>query len=275
MQKFSYHSHTNFAGIFDGRNTAEEMISAAEAFGFEEFGISNHFIYHPTIAKIPFIHPQMFGDLNKLIDVYKRNYEDIDAAAEHHKIKVLKGMEVDFFPSAEWRNSFEKAIKELKPDYIIGATHFIRSADESFMCNIYHLNNLPESITAEEKEELLRNYWLNTESSIKSGYFDFIAHFDYCCQFDLCITEPWNEYKYKVVEALSSTGTACEVNTNGLRRIGRPYPDWWLVEKMIKQDIPLLISDDSHFANHVGSYFAEVEEKLSELGCKNRFSFHK
>ena len=31
MQKFNYHCHTSFKGIFDGRNTIDEMISGAEA----------------------------------------------------------------------------------------------------------------------------------------------------------------------------------------------------------------------------------------------------
>ena len=48
MQKFSYHTHTNILG-FDGKNTAEEMIKKAEEIGFEEIGISNHFIYHPNL----------------------------------------------------------------------------------------------------------------------------------------------------------------------------------------------------------------------------------
>ena len=30
MQKFSYHTHTNALGIFDGRCTAEQMIEQAQ-----------------------------------------------------------------------------------------------------------------------------------------------------------------------------------------------------------------------------------------------------
>ena len=110
MQKFTYHSHTSFKNIFDGQNTAEEMISAYEQKGFTEVGISNHCIYHPTLAKMPFMSPQNFSDINKFIDIYKQSFDWIDEAASHHEIKVRKGLEVDFFPSAEWRKSFEKII---------------------------------------------------------------------------------------------------------------------------------------------------------------------
>ena len=49
MQKFSYHTHTNSFGLFDGRNTVEEMIEGAYRAGYTELGISNHLIYHPNM----------------------------------------------------------------------------------------------------------------------------------------------------------------------------------------------------------------------------------
>ena len=275
MQKFNYHCHTNFKSIFDGKNSADEMIFAAEAKGFHTVGISNHFIFHPSIAKMPYMHSQNFSDVTKLIDIYKENFDEIDKVASRHKIKVLKGMEVDFFPSLSWRKNFEKAITELKPDYIIGATHFIRNSDETFMCGIYFLNTLPSSLTEEDMQDLVSNYWQNVELSVQSGYFDFIAHPDYCCQFNLGCGERWAESKMRIIDALASNSTACEINTGGLRRIGHPFPDWWIVEEMIKQNIPLLISDDAHCTEDVAAYFGEVEEKLTKLNCKNRFSFNK
>lgn len=273
MQKFNYHCHTSFRDIFDGSNTAEEMISAYEEKGFKEVGISNHCICHPTIAKMPFMHAQNFSDKHKLVDLYKESFEYIDKAAENHSIKVYKGLEVDFFPSKEWRNDFEYIMQELKPDYVIGATHFIRSKNEDFMCGIYFLNTLP-SLSKEEMDELLRNYWDNIIQSIESGYFKFIVHPDYCCQFNLSSTPEWDVYKNMVIETLAKTKTACEINTGGLRRIGRPYPDWWMVKEMINKEIPLIISDDAHQVWQTASHFEEVEQKLKEFGCKKRFSLN-
>ena len=34
MQDFNYHCHTSFENIFDGRNTANEMLKAYEEKGF-------------------------------------------------------------------------------------------------------------------------------------------------------------------------------------------------------------------------------------------------
>ena len=42
MQKFSYHTHTNSFGVYDGRDSVYDMIAKAQEIGFEKIGISNH-----------------------------------------------------------------------------------------------------------------------------------------------------------------------------------------------------------------------------------------
>lgn len=53
MQKFSYHTHTNSFGVYDGHNSAAEMIAAAEAAGYTELGISNHLICKRVSVDLP------------------------------------------------------------------------------------------------------------------------------------------------------------------------------------------------------------------------------
>ena len=220
MQNFSYHTHNNFGGIFDGRNSCEEMVSQAEKIGFKEIGVSNHFVLHPNA---PASSPMFFQREDILLDIFKRCYEEIDEVASRHKIKIHKGIEVDFFPSSGWRNKFEKIIKELSPDYIIGTTHFIRNKDESKMYN-------------------------------------------------LCIDQKWVDVKHKLIDVIAANNIAVEINTGGTARIGRPFPEKWIIEELIKKDVPLLISDDSHEISHLGRHFQETECLLKELKCKKRFS---
>lgn len=42
--------HTNTLGVYDGRNTAAEMIQQAENIGYVKMGISNHLCFHPNIV---------------------------------------------------------------------------------------------------------------------------------------------------------------------------------------------------------------------------------
>ena len=269
IQKYSYHTHNNSQGFFDGKSSAEEMIAQAEALGFEEIGVSNHLCVHPNVplntSKMFFDNPQ------KAIEIYKKMYNELDEAASRHKIKVFKGFEVDFFPSTTWRNWFENIIKNLDYDYLIGASHFIRSANESFLCNIYHLNQLPVNINKDTMQELLNGYWDNILSAIESGYFDFIAHFDYCTQFNLCTTPEWDDVKNRIIDAFSFRKQPFEINTGGIERIGRPFPDWNIVKELILREVPVIISCDSHHVSQIGRHFSEVENFLLENNCKYRF----
>lgn len=270
MQKFNYHCHTSHENVFDGQNTPDEMISAYKEKGFTEVGISNHCIYNRIFEKIPKEAPSYFHNIDDLVDIHKRCFDLIDESAAKHNIKVYKGMEVDFFQSKEWRNDFETILKKLNPDYVIGATHFLKSKNNDFICNLYVLDQYPP-IPEESMKELLQSYWKNVVECINSGYFKFVVHPDYCTQYGLSVTPEWDECKYKVIEALHRTKTACEINTKSIRRRGYPSPDWWIVKELIKKEVPLLISDDAHGIEDVGTKFAEVEEKLAEFGCKNRF----
>ncbi len=268
MQDFTYHSHNSSQGIADGHNTCDEMLSRAEEIGFSEIGVSNHFIYHPNI-KIE--HSQDFNNFSKALDYAKNDIEQTREATSRHKIKVYAGFEVDFFPSKIWRDAFEKMLKEVKPDYVIGSNHNAFSKDEQNIYNIWRLGGKP--IKDESTKEYLRNHWQNIIDCITSGYFTFIAHFDLASNLGLCTESEWDEWKWKVIEAFKQTKTPFEINTNGIRRCGIPSPDWWIVKELVSAGVPTLISDDAHNTNCLGQYFAEAESKLAELGCKKRFKF--
>ena len=86
MQKFSYHTHTNSFGVYDGHNSAAEMIAAAEAAGYTELGISNHLICKKGISRFT---PQFFDDFKIAETVYLKTIDEIRTAAQKYKIKVL------------------------------------------------------------------------------------------------------------------------------------------------------------------------------------------
>ena len=272
MQKFSYHTHTNSFGLFDGRNTVEEMIEGAYKAGYTELGISNHLIYHPNmhISSEAQKNDKMFhADKQKAKDIMTGVAQDIREKAKKAPIKVYVGFEVDFFPSKKWRDDFEDIISEAKPDYLIGSTHFMRTPDESLVLNLYHLkeSNCPES----EKDKLMVCYWENIIESIKSGYFDFIAHLDVCKLFGLGIEPKWDELKRKVIDTLDKYHHPYELNTSGWRKIGEQHPHLWMIEELNKRDVPIIISDDAHKVEHIAGDFEKAEELLASINYKNRY----
>jgi regulator of protease activity HflC (stomatin/prohibitin superfamily) len=130
MQKFSLHTHT--IG-FDGRNTEEEMVRRAEELGWKKIGFSNHFIVHENIENAPmYANAKMRGydtiyssSFDEAVAKFEPHYKRIDDLQGRTDVKILKGMEVDFFNNDEWRKGFEEAVSYLKPDYLIGSAHFV------------------------------------------------------------------------------------------------------------------------------------------------------
>ena len=105
MQNFTYHTH-NREQNFDGHQSAETMIAAAEEKGFAEIGVSNHLICHKNLQIENGWQPMFFQDFQSGGECYKKHIELIRQAAEKHNIKVRVGFEGDFFPSAYWRDNF-------------------------------------------------------------------------------------------------------------------------------------------------------------------------
>lgn len=265
-QNFSYHMHTNALGIFDGKNSIYEMIAQAEKLGYVEMGISNHICYHPNM-KID--HRMFFTDYNKALDIYQKNVAEIREAAKTTDIKISVGFEVDYFASDEWNYDFERMKKELDTDYLIGATHFFSDDKEENVINIYNIDKHPDIINAKNLEYYLENYWKSIVNSIKSGHFDFIAHLDVVKNFGWCKEEKWNTYKEAVINALIEYNHPYEINTSGITKAGEENPSPWIVEKLCKANVPVIINDDAHHITQIALHFEKIQTMLKDMNYKN------
>lgn len=271
MQTYTYHCHTNTLGIYDGNNSADEMISRAEELGFTEIGISNHLICHPNIGYVDRLQNMYFKDYKAAEEIFKRTVDEIRTASLKHKIKVWVGFEVDYFHEPEWCRFFELLRNNLCADYFIGSSHFIYNHNYSnIMANAY-LKRHPEYLDAEIRREGLQMHWENIKNCAASGYFDFIAHLDQIKNKGFCGGPEWDDAKYKVIEALAASGTGFEVNTKGLRSDDGIYPSAWIIKELNKRNVPVVISDDAHRIEQIGENFAVAESLLEELHYQNRF----
>lgn len=265
MQNFTLHTHNNELH-FDGRASAEEMVSAAEAKGFRAIGVTNHLIMHKNLHKDRPHEPMFFDDFSEAADTYKRHIEILQNLKNKHKIDIKIGFETDFFQDKGWRLNFEKMLPALEVDYLIGTSHFLKNEDESFLCNIYHLKYLDPRPDDETLNHYVHCHFQNIETAIRSGYFRFIAHLDYCTIFGLGDTPEFDEDKYRIIEALKETKTAFEINTSGYDRISRPHPAPWIIKELADAGVQVVLSDDAHEPAHLGRHFAEAEALLNEIG---------
>jgi len=269
-QKYTLHTHTRG---FDGCSSPAEMINQAKSQGFEAIGISNHLIIHPEIFFTNFypvavargydgIYNYNFRDaINKFVPHYSK-LERI--ANSEDDIKVLRGIEADFFPSSEWEKDFKRTIKILQPDYIIGAVHFVEYKGK--LCNIHDIAR------AEPKDQdaMLKKYWKKLGDAAETGLFTWLAHPDLPKKLNLGMNYlDWHPYEITAKDKIKASQTPIEFNTslkdNRMTTVNAQY-----------SDIPLLISDDAHSANQIGRDFDLARNEIEKANLtKNLLSLKK
>ena len=123
-KKYTLHTHTI---NFDGQDSVVEMVEQAKRLGFDTIGFSNHFIVNPLIKKSKLYYYSVIGKYNNIYSSsfkeanakFKKHYDEIEKVRKlYPEMRILRGMEVDFFDDARWQKNFQKAVKVLKPDYI-------------------------------------------------------------------------------------------------------------------------------------------------------------
>ncbi len=269
MQNYTLHTHT--VG-FDGRNAVMEMVNRARELGLKTIGISNHFIVHPHIKKSRAYNYAMRGgysnmystSFQEVIQRFFNNYSVIECArSAKPDINVLFGMEVDFFDDSRWQNNFQKTMKILRPDYIIGAKHFVEHGGK--ILNVHDL----KAADAETQEILLKKYWQGVARAAESGLFDWMAHLDLPKKVGLGREEKWAEYESRAVENVAASKTAVEINTSFYRPdYYEPYPSNRILKMVAKNNVPVLISDDAHRVADIARHFDEAEEIISKMNLQ-------
>lgn len=265
MQKFSLHTHT--LG-FDGRNSEEEMVAQAQTLGWKQLGFSNHFIVHPRIKDSVMFVYAVKGRYDKIysasfdeaIAKFAAHYQKVDELKKETNIRLLKGMEVDYFAAPEWREGFVKALNILKPDYLIGSAHFIEYRD-----TLYNSHDV-KNASSIEQNMLLHRYWQNERAAAQSGLFDFMAHLDLMKKVGLGQGKEWQEEEQKTVDAIKNAGVRVELNTSGCKFGDEPYPSRRIMQMLAAAKIPVLLSDDAHSASQLGKHFEQTTELAHACG---------
>jgi len=268
-QKYTLHTHT--VG-FDGQDTSLVMVNRARELGFNTIGISNHFIVNPVIKDSKMYSFATQGGYRNIYNAsfdevlarFVPHYEELRVLQEQNPdIKILCGMEVDFFNNPKWRDGFEKAIKILKPDYLIGSAHFVEHGGT--LLNVHDLKNSD----AKTQDLLLEKYWENVKNAAESGLFTWMAHLDLPKKVGLGRTERWAEFESRAVEAAAKSKTAIEINTSFYRPdCYEPYPSNRILKMAAKNNVSVLISDDAHVAKNIGRHFDEADQLIKDLNLK-------
>jgi histidinol-phosphatase (PHP family) len=253
--RFDYHIHESYSS--DARDsTVEQYIQAAEKKGIEEIAFTTHQIITGPDS--------YFGVQPEELQSYVDNILRFDETTD---VKLLVGLEVDYFPKEE--RALEKLIDEHPFDLILGSTHYVGEYD------VGSRRDAAIFFSGRSLLEATSKYHLIWRSAIESGLFDIMAHPDYWRRFlYLSRPEPARFAEYGMVEeaidSLISYDVGIEVNTSGKRhKHNDQYPVKEFLEATHKAGLDkITLGSDSHIPEHLGLGLPEAVEMLKDIGFK-------
>ena len=253
------------------------MVAHAAELGMTAIGISNHFIVHPDIARAPMYKYAVRGgysgiysdSFDKTIEKFRAHYDELDELAARCNIRILRGMEVDCFIYPTWRRGFERAVRILRPDYIIGAAHFVEYG--GILCNTHDAAHA----SPDDQTQMLKMYWANIRDAAASGLFTWMAHLDLYKKAGLGRAEQWRNAESAALDAIAASNTAMEINTSLYEHGDEPYPSPRIVKMAVDRNIPIVFSDDAHSVDRIGRFWSRGDAFARECGVTNTMPLQK
>ena len=252
------HSHTQFC---DGKASMEELLLAARASGFRQWGFSPH---------APISIPSPCNMAEEDVPAYLAEVNRLRALFPD--MTILAGMEVDFLHGDNGPASQKIASYGL--DYVIGSVHFIPDRQgvfydidgsaERFQRNLHEVFN-------DDLEYVVRTFWLQTLRMLDAGGLDIIGHIDKIALNATSVNpeiENWDEYKRLSQEAINlaiAKGVTIEINTKHFKRSGRFFPHERFWPDILKKGAKVIISSDAHSPEGVDAGMREAMSNLNNL----------
>jgi len=249
MKRISnYHSHIALCGHAEG--IVEDYIKEAIRCNFEEVGISDHApipVYfvgkqkHYDLWLSKMMNRQMFeNDYLKQLDYCINKYQD--------KIKILKGLEVEFIPSKDFYYQYLLT----KVDYLNLGVHYFFTNGE--IINTY----------ATLSNEDMQNYAQTIEEALQTNYFSCLVHPDLFLYYVEKFTKFHETITRRIIEACIKNDVYLEINGNGRNRY--PREEFWKIVKEYK-DAKIIINSDAHtVSNFNGENIQRVIKFAEKLG---------
>ena len=252
------HIHSRFS---DGANTAEEMVQAALAKGFEVLG----FAEHSETGDPDYMDAEREAAYQEELARLKEKYRG--------KIHLLWGIEQDYY-------SLRPAKKEY--EYIIGSVHTIKrdgkiiDVDYSLERTKAHLSSNYEDVYCYAED-----YFVHVANLPQVTPMDIIGHFDLLTKWqekEPLFDENHPRYRAAAEEALKKLvplGIPFEVNCGAMARGYRtmPYPAKPILRSIFERGGEIIITGDCHNAEWLGLGFDRALALAKECGFERVVAF--
>ena len=249
----------NHCTLCDGRSTPDEMVEAAIACGFTDFGMSCH-------GYTPF-------DLPYSVESEESYLRAMEELREKYRgrIRVWCGVEQEYFAPVADRSAY---------DYIIGSCHYVLDRETGGHIDIdgsdAEFARARDTLFGGDVYALAADYFKNVVDIAQTQRPDILGHFDLISKnngdgrfFD----EDSKRYRDTALEALcacADTGVVFEVNTGAIARGNRsvPYPPLFMLKQLKARGARLTLTADCHDARHLLTGLYEAAELLKTAGYR-------
>ncbi|NLW70486.1 MAG: PHP domain-containing protein [Eubacteriaceae bacterium] len=261
--KFSYHNHTDFS---DGKATPEEMASEAFRRRYTHFAITDH-LYVPTQNQT--LQPAQFENYLSAIRSIRAGFSG--------EMKVLAGIEADFFKNAPRRTRLEEIRGKL--DIVLGSVHILEneggsmSVDEAADGGVAFLRGV-KALYGGDIWAALDDYFDCYLQMIASVKPDIAAHPDLIRiqNHDGSLFDESSPRYIKKIEAvaeeLAKADIATEINGGGNDRYKNSvyYPSDRFLNILREYGVAVTVGLDAHDLSGVEGYFYTSVMKLKAAG---------
>lgn len=257
-----YHNHLETGTL--SLDYLRQFTDMAKQKGINSFGISEH-AYHfyqtADILQNPWVNERRYYDMKDYISLFQQAWTK--------EIDVKMSIEMDYTPGKH--EEMKQFIQAYSFDYVIGSIHWIGD---------FGIDLAEYKYEWEKRDiyEIYKQYFDQVVTLAQSNLFDIIGHIDLVKIFKYV---PENEeflleqYE-RATDALAESKTCVEISTAGIRKpVGELYPDKRLLEKCFAKNIPIVLSSDAHFPEHVGADFDQAITLAKEVGYTSIMTFSK
>lgn len=257
-----YHNHLETGTLT--LDYLKKFTDRAKALDIQHFGISEH-AYHfyqtADILQNEWVNPRRYYDMKDYVDLFQQAWNE--------NIDVKMSIEMDYTPGKH--KEMENFIKSYDFDYVIGSIHWV----EDFGIDLKEYIHLWEE---RDVYDTYRRYFDQVVTLAESNLFDIIGHIDLVKIFKYVPADEdflLQQYE-RATDALSNSKTCVEISTAGLRKpVGEMYPDPRLLEMCFNKKIPIVLSSDAHFPEHVGFEFDRAADLARAAGYTSIMTFSK
>jgi histidinol-phosphatase (PHP family) len=207
----------------------------------------------------------------------------IDHLKKGHKgIDLYKSLEIDFIPDTISPADFKNHL-----DYTVGSIHFVEKLPDGTPWEIDGLHSFflegYEKIFRSNIKDTISRYLELTRLMVTSSNPTIIGHIDKIKIQNVDgkffnETDRWYQDEVmKTLDVIQQHGGIIEVNTRGLyqKKSSTSYPSPWMLEHILKKNIPITLSSDAHHPNDLVNQFSETATILSLIGFKTLTILHK